>query len=162
MTAFAIVRDKSDLPLACHALGSLLSMHVGENHPVDSLLGIWVEPTLADHPPTALSGMDSTPGARIPIHETTGLGSVWTLCRMDNDTGVTRVGLLKGLIAVSPAADSERFIPVFDARMSRRQVGTEMEQLQDAGTNELLRPLQQTVEGRRVMLRAAEGLAAAI
>lgn len=163
MSTFMLVSSLEDLARSCIELNDLLSFrrkHYSEAV-LETLLGIWVDPRMVAEPPGALVH-DQAPYRPVPIRETFGLQSIWTLCWLETPAGedcgeVSRRVLLAALIEPAGLCQEGlppgRFIPVFPSDTSPSAVQIEMRSLltphphylmspwfQDSATGLLIRP----------------------
>jgi hypothetical protein len=155
MSAFAVVRDTAELTLACDNLSALLALRLRQNpgSGLESLLGVWVDPGLAEEIPPVMTLPDSMPLHQLRIRESTGFSAIWTLCWCDllgaaAGERVSRDALLMALRAASQYEQQESaprgvFIPVFRTDAEAFQVRAEMDRLRDLHPGCVMPPLYQ-------------------
>lgn len=149
MSAFAVVRHREDLVERHSQLNALLALRspVRSGMQAEALLGVWLDPALADTLPPVIAVPDAPSSAEIRVRESTGVGGVWAVCYCDSagaEADLSRAMLVKALAAASGSErDAVSFAPVFPADASLPKVQMEVAQLQRLDVACILAPLYQ-------------------
>jgi hypothetical protein len=142
MDSLAIVRSKEDLQRTCEDLANFFSLRplqtaAGRYSP-ESLLGIWIDPRIANTLPEVLVlSSDGAGDRRLQIQESVSLSSIWTLCWLAGagEEGRHRLSRPELLEALTEAAQQSQrgapeFIPVFPRDRNATEVEAELQLLQ--------------------------------
>jgi hypothetical protein len=125
-----LVRSDDDIPRACREVGEFLAFH--RSHPPTiqveherRLIGMWVDPFMADTPPEVLGRSFASGHRQFKIAESVGLSGIWQLCWLDADLpeepadlGSMHESLVSALAAERPQSQhppTQRFVPIFDS-----------------------------------------------
>jgi|LNFM01.1.fsa_nt_gb hypothetical protein len=137
-----IVGRHADLGLALSAASALLGDRgaKGPSAIGPPLIGVWLDPVLAQQPPATLGRAPTTQEARFEIYESVSMEGIWTLCAVSplsasagSDCCVLRERLIASLMReratyAQPAA-AAMFAPVFDEHASLRELNACMRRL---------------------------------
>jgi hypothetical protein len=107
------------------------------------LIGVWLDPVLAQHPPTTIGRAPARDRARFKIYESVSMGGIWTLCavsplsaRPRSDDCALRESLIAGLMreraAHARAVETPMFAPVFNERASPEEMSACVRRLRRA------------------------------
>ena len=169
MSVLLLVRAMSDLPRACREASGILEIQYRSRKHDESdaeVLGIWIEPRMAQEFPVALTCRDQA-GARrtFPVRASAGIPYVWTMLWLDvpDGTGCDNVwhfivqALIENSMSNGAVSASGRFVPVFAANTAAETLQAKMRCLRERFPDRLASPLfQDPVTGRLLPFQGSE------